>query len=77
MAKINEIMTLLEKTAQRASASPKDWINAPTHPADPAALNSLYSIDLADLAVRNRVLTAESFKVSGISDQHYFMKRAG
>ena len=25
MAKINEIMTLLEETAQRASASPKDF----------------------------------------------------
>ena len=27
MAKINEIMSLLEETAQRASASPKDWMN--------------------------------------------------
>ena len=27
MAKINEIMTLLEETARRASASPKDWMN--------------------------------------------------
>jgi len=64
------------KTKRVYHSSFSDFV-CPAHPADPAALNSLYSIDLADLAVRNRVLTAESFKVSGISDQHYFMERTG
>ena len=45
--------------------------------ADPAVLKFPRSIDLADLAVRNRVFAAESFKVSGVSDQHYFLESAG
>ena len=48
-----------------------------TGPADPAVLKFPCSIDLADLAVRNRVFAAESFKVSRVSDQHYFLESTG